>query len=113
MGLAHFSSQFPCLEEQSVELNTRRAGGRNLSGRDPHLHVPQPELGAVVRAARYQIRVVGAPGQIGNPIGMTLQRLQLLELVRVLPKHLRPSDSSAGWKLITCDLDYVIRLLKQ
>lgn len=50
----------------------------------PYLYVPEPEFGAVVGPAGDQVGVVGAPGQVGHPIGVAVQRLQLLQLVCLL-----------------------------
>jgi len=49
-----------------------------------YLDVPEPELGAVVGAAGDQVGVVGAPRQVGDPVGVALQRPQQLQLVGVL-----------------------------
>lgn len=61
---------------------------RETSAFAPHLHVPEPQLGAVVRSAGDQVGVVGTPGQVGDPVGVTLQGSQQLQLVALLQHHM-------------------------
>lgn len=49
-----------------------------------YLHIPEPQLGAVVRSTGDQVDVVGTPGQVGDTVRMTLQGPQQLQLVALL-----------------------------
>lgn len=57
----------------STSLFCEHAGGKiTPDGAGAHLHVPEPELRAVVRSAGDKVGVVGTPGQVGDSVGVTL-----------------------------------------
>lgn len=59
-----------CLHRRHAFVHTLT--GETSDGAGAHLHVPEPQLGAVVRSAGDQVGVVGTPGQVGDTVGVTL-----------------------------------------
>lgn len=59
-----------CLRRRHAFVRTLT--GETSDGAGAHLHIPEPQLGAVVRSAGNQVGVVGTPGQVGDTVGVTL-----------------------------------------
>lgn len=49
--------------------------------KESYLHIPQPEIRTIVRAAGNNVSAIWAPGNVGHPIGMVLKSLLNSQLI--------------------------------